>query len=99
MQEFTEPLRSGAKVPVHPESTTSRKVVRYGEVRDSKDGHPLTAGLHRNEITMLRQGTVGGLGHTYRFAMVQEGPDLRIYHTRSRVIIEVETIEAEVEDG
>lgn len=91
--EFTDPLRNGAKVPLHPSGTTARRVVKYTTVHDSHDGHPLTAGLHRSEIDMLRRGEIGGLGHLYRYAFVQVGSDLRIFHTRSRVTIGVECID------
>jgi len=95
MKEFSEPLKSGAKLPTHPSETTARKIVRYGEVTDSRDGHPLTGGLHQNEIQMLRSGEVGGLAHTYRYCFVQEGNERKIYHTRSRVTICVETLPIE----
>jgi hypothetical protein len=93
MTEFTSPLRSGATLPRHPDGTTARKVIKYGEVVDSHDGHPLTAGLHRTEIMMLRRGEVGGLGHLYRYAFVQEGAHLKVFHTRSRVVVAVQCVD------
>jgi hypothetical protein len=97
MTEFTEPLKSGAKLPLHPDGTTARTVIKYGEVIDSRDGHALTAGLHRNEIMMLRRGEQGGLSHLYRYAIWQEGQHLKIFHTRSRVVVAVECIDADAE--
>jgi hypothetical protein len=91
MEEFTEPLRNGAKLPDHPSDTTAKKIIKYGSVFDSHDGHELTAGLHDSEIRTLMNGGNPALAHLYRFAIKQVGADKRIYHTRSRVIIEVET--------
>lgn len=93
MSEFTQPLRNGARLPLHPEGTTARKVVKYGEVTDSHNGIILTAGLHRSEIQMLRRGELGGLGHLYRYAFVQEGSHMKIFHTRPRVVVAVECID------
>lgn len=87
--EFTEPLASGAALPDHPADTTARKVIKYLSAFDSHDGHELSAGLHRNEIEILRQGETGGLSHLYRYSFVQEGKNLKIYHTRNRVVISV----------
>lgn len=91
MEEYSEPLRTGAKLPVHPADTTARKVISYGEVSDSRDGHILTAGLHRNEIQTLKHGGNPALSHLYRYA-IQDGC---IYHTRSRVTMAVTTTDVE----
>lgn len=86
----TEPLANGAAVPDHPATTTSRKVLALGPVYDADDNIQLTAGLHRNEISMLMSGQ-RILGHAYRYAIV----DRKIYHTRNRVIIRLKTAPAD----
>lgn len=95
MTETTEPLRNGAKLPTHPADTTARKIIKYGEVRDAHTGITCGGGLHRSEIQMLRSGEKGGLAHLFRYAIVQEGAVRKIYHTRSRVVVEVETVPVE----
>ena len=90
VMEYTEALRNGAKLPKHPAETTARKVVKYLDVLDSRDGHELTAGLHNNEIRTLMNGGNPALAHLYRFS-IKNG---RIYHTRSRVILVVECEDA-----
>lgn len=87
--DYTDPLRNGVRLPDHPATTTALKVTRYGEVYDAKDHHPLTAGLHANEIRTLMGGGNPALAHLYRYA-IRDG---RIYHTRSRVVIAVDTEE------
>lgn len=84
--DTTESLVNGAPLPDHPSSTTARKITVYGPVFDADDNQQLTAGLHRNEISMLMSGEKI-LEHAYRYAIV----DRKIYHTRSRVIIYVKT--------
>lgn len=84
--DTTEPLPNGAPLPDHPSSTTARKITAYGPVHDADDNTQLTAGLHRNEILMLMSGQ-RILDHAYRYAII----DRKIYHTRSRVIIQVKT--------
>jgi hypothetical protein len=96
MTEWTQPLRNGAKIPDHPDGTTARKIIKLGEVVDAKDGHPLTAGLHESDIRSLMSGN-HALDHLYRFAIKQIGDDKVIYHTRSRVIIAVETEDADIQ--
>lgn len=86
MISTTEPLRNGARLPTHPATTTALRITAYGEVRDAKDGHPLTAGLHNNEIRTLMGGGNPALAHLYRYA-IRDG---HIYHTRSRVTIDCE---------
>lgn len=95
--EYTEPLKSGDKLPNHPADTTARKIIRYGEVKDAHSGIICEGGLHKNEIDMLRRGEKGGLAHLHRYVIVQEGNIRRIYHTRSRVIVQVETVP--IDDG
>ncbi len=84
----TEPLKSGARLPDHP-ATTTQKIVKYGEVRDSHDGHLLTAGLHENEVRSLMAGNQA-LNHLYRFSIKQIGDAKYIFHTRPRVVIDCE---------
>jgi hypothetical protein len=97
MTEQTEALKNGAKIPIHPAETTARKIIKYGEVRDAHSDVLCSGGLHRNEIDMLRRGEVGGLAHLHKYCFVQEGNTRRVYHTRPRVIISVETIP--IDDG
>lgn len=82
----TEPLQNGDPLPSHPHDTTARKIVSYGFVFDAEDNTQLTAGLHRNEISMLMSGQ-RILDHAYRYAIL----DRKIFHTRSRVTIRVKT--------
>lgn len=86
----TESLTNGASLPTYPHDTTARKVVSYGFVFDADDNTQLTAGLHRSEINTLMSGQ-RILEHAYRYAVV----DRKIYHTRSRVVIHVQTVDAE----
>jgi hypothetical protein len=88
----TEPLKSGAKLPDHP-ATTTQKIIKYGEVRDAHTGQLLAAGLHESDVRSLMSGNKA-LNHLYRFAIKQIGDAKYIFHTRPRVVIEVE-----VEDG
>jgi len=97
MAEFTQRLKSGDKLPSHPADTTARKIISFGEVKDARDSYPLAAGLHRNEVDMLKRGEKGGLAYLYRYAIVQDGKDRRIYHTRSRVVIAVECEDADAD--
>ena len=91
IEETTEPLPNGAALPDHPANTTSLTVIEYGKVFDDGDGRPLETGkLHENEIRMLMNGEVGGLGHLYLFAI----RDKKIYHTRRLVVIDVKCLEA-----
>lgn len=82
----TEPLPNGAPLPQHPDDTTAKKIVHFGFVYDADDGVQLSAGLHRNEISVLMSGQ-RILDHAYRYAIV----DRRIFHTRAKVIIHVAT--------
>jgi len=91
----TSPLKSGDKLPTHPNHTTSLRVVKYGRVHDDADGHELASGLHRAEISMLKYHE-GDLGHLYRYAIVADGDGKRIFHTRKLVTIEVTCENAEV---
>jgi hypothetical protein len=91
IEETTEPLPNGATLPDHPANTTALRVIEYGKVFDDGDGRPLEAGkLHENEIRMLMNGEVGGLGHLYLYAI----RDKKIYHTRRLVVIDVKCLEA-----
>ena len=83
---ITEPLRNGDPLPSHPSTTTARKITEYGPVHDANDDTQLTAGLHRNEVAILRSGQ-RILEHAYRYAVL----DQKIYHTRSSVVIHVVT--------
>lgn len=89
MNDQTQPLRNGDLLPTHPDASTALKVVRYGRVYDDTDGHELMAGLHRAEVAMLRQHE-GDLGHLYRYAIVADSRGKRIFHTRDKVVIDVE---------
>lgn len=93
LDDTTEPLPNGAKLPSHPDNTTAKRVISYGKVFDAEDGRPLRVGLHQNEIKMLMSGQVGGLGHLYAFAMLND----KIYHTRKQVVIDVKCVEIEDE--
>lgn len=90
IEETTEPLRNGQKLPDHPSDTTALKIVKFGAVRDDADGTPLQSGLHQNEIRMLQMGQQMSLGHLYRYAIL----DGRIFHTRDLVVIDVCCVEA-----
>ena len=87
--EYTAPLKNGAKLPTHPADTTARKILSYGEVTDARTGTICVAGLHNNEIQLLMGKNPIALSHLCRYA-IRNG---RIYHTRSRVKILVETEE------
>ena len=89
MTEFSSPLRNGAKSPDHPADTTSRIIVKYGEVTDAHTGTICVAGLHNQGIQLLMGKNPIALSHLCRYA-IRDG---RIYHTRSRVVICVETEE------
>ena len=91
---FTEPLKNGARLPSHP-STTTQKIIKYGQVRDAHDNHPLTAGLHDTEVRSLMAGN-RALDHLYRFSIKQIGDAKYIFHTRRRVVI---SCEVEDENG
>lgn len=91
MKEYTSPLRNGAKLPDHPADTTARIIVKYGEVTDARTGTICVAGLHNQEIQLLMGKNPIALSHLCRYA-IRDG---RIYHTRSRVVIEVETEDRE----
>ena len=82
--EETEPLANGAEVPSHPATTTSRRIVSRGTVKDAEDGTKLTAGINRNELMLLMAGE-RILTHLYRYCILNN----RIYHTRNKVVIEV----------
>ncbi len=92
MRGITEPLKNGAKIPDHP-ADNNQKIIKYCAVRDAHSNHPLTAGLHETEVRSLMAGNKA-LSHLHRFCIKQIGDKKFIYHTRPRVIIEVE-----VEDG
>jgi hypothetical protein len=85
VDDVTELLANGARLPEHPASTNSLKVVSFGTVRDDGDGTILKGGLHENEVRILMSGHPGALGHLYRFVIRNQ----RIYHTRSLVTIDV----------
>lgn len=85
--DTTEPLINGAKLPDHPANTTARKIVSLGPVRDTADSTVLTAGLHRNEMAMLRSDQRESLSHLYRYAII----DHCIYHTRHLVTVDCKT--------
>lgn len=87
--EVTDPLPNCACIPSYPSTTTARKIVELGVVRDADDGTLLTAGLHRNEIACLMAGT-RILPDCYRYVILNG----HIYHTRAQVIIEVECEDA-----
>ncbi len=88
----TEPLANGAALPDYPSSTTSLKIIKYGKVYDAEDGRPLTPGtLHNSAVSMLMGNQIGGLGHLYCFAI----RDKKIYHTRKKVVIDVECVDAD----
>lgn len=90
----TQPLRSGDKLPDHPDHTTSLKIIKYGRVTDDADGHECAGGLHATEISMLKGGERGGLAHLYRYAII----DGRIFHTRNLVVVDVECTNANADD-
>jgi len=94
----TSPLRSGDKLPTHPNHTTSLRVIRYGRVLDAEDGHELCAGLHNAEVEMLKHGQ-GDLSHLYRYAIVADGGGKRIFHTRDKVVIDVGCINSDNADA
>ena len=81
MEELTEPLANLAELPPHPAHTTGRKIERVLEVRDATDGVRCTAGLPRNELSLLMNGQ-RVLSHLYRYAILNG----RIYHTRNQVV-------------
>ena len=85
--DTTEPLPNGAKLPDHPAQTTSKRIVKFGQVSDDADGTPLTGGLHRNEITMLKGNQRDSLSHLYRY-QIENG---HIFHTRPLIVIECAT--------
>lgn len=85
--EITEPLANGAKLPDHPDRTTSLKIVEFLSVHDAIDGKPLKRGMHENERRMLSFGQQMALTHLYLYD-IRDG---RILHTRPNpVIIDVE---------
>jgi len=87
----TEPLVNGADLPTHPSSSTSLKIVKYGNVYDDGDGTPLRRGaLHESEIQMLMNGNQMALRHLYLYTIRGK----KIYHTRNLVTIDVECDEA-----
>ena len=93
IEETTEPLPNGAALPDHPANTTALRIIEYGKVWDDGDGRPLQTGvLHENEIRMLMNGEVGGLGHLYLYALRNR----HIYHTRKLVTIDVTFRESEL---
>ena len=86
--EVTEPLANGAELPDHPANTTALKVIKYGKVFDADDGRPLRAGLHQSTLRTLMSGQ-RILGHLYAYVIL----DHHIYHTRNRVVVDVECVE------
>lgn len=90
VEESTEPLPNGAKLPEHPASTTSLKVVKYGKVWDDADGKPCIVGLHENEMRMLMAGDQMALQHLYCYAIRGD----KIYHTRPLVVVDVDCVPA-----
>ena len=89
-EEITEPLANGQAVPTHPSQTTSRKVEHVLEVRDAEDGVRCTAGLPRNELSVLMHGE-RILAHLYRYCILNG----RIFHTRDRVVCVVKCSDLE----
>jgi hypothetical protein len=90
--ETTEPLKNGADLPDHPASTTSLKIIEYGNVYDDGDGTPLQQGkLREAEVQNLMHGDQMALRHLYLYAIRNK----KIYHTRNLVTIDCECIENE----
>jgi hypothetical protein len=85
MTAETEPLKNGSRLPEHPSDTTSLKIVKYGEVRDSHSGVLCAPKLHNSDVSSLKAGNKS-LSHLHLFK-IENG---RIWHTRSRVTITVE---------
>src|SRR6185436_15277291 len=82
MEEVTEVIYNRGEIPRHPATTTARKVVGLLEARDAEDGTRLTAGLPRNELSLLMNGQPI-LSHLYRYAAING----RIYTTRVNGVV------------
>jgi len=90
IKDVTAPLKNGASLPDHPNSTNSLKIVKFREVFDAEDGKELRSGiLHNNELHMLKSGHINPLGHLYAYRIAAE----KIYHTRNEVVIAVDCVE------